>query len=274
MKICPHCKEEFNIIAKSFGAHVTNCKLNPKRKEIIDKIKKAKTHERRIYKFNCIKCNSYYEVFLRENDFKKGKYKKYCSRKCANSHFVSEETKNKISKSLMGKEPINKSIKKNYFCKKCNKKLYKKNKSYLCKNCTYKSEEFKNLLSFKLKGNNLGDKNGMYGKSPKHTRKIKVYSNKNIGEKEFIVRSSYEKIFIEKLNEDKSVDFFKYEPKEYRTEYISEGLKRTYQPDFLINGKEIIEIKNKWNITLEETKIKERAFRNKFPLIPYKIISR
>lgn len=48
MKICPHCKIEYPR-GRSFGTHVTNCKFNPKHEQTIEKIKKSKTLERKIY---------------------------------------------------------------------------------------------------------------------------------------------------------------------------------------------------------------------------------
>ena len=51
-----------------------------------------------------------------------------------------------------------------------------------------------------------------------------------------------------------------------------ENTERTYQPDFLINDNKIIEIKNKWTSTLDETKIKSKSFKKKFPLMEYKIL--
>jgi len=123
-----------------------------------------------------------------------------------------------------------------------------------------------------MKGLNSGKNNGMYGKSPSHTKRILVFSNKHTKKKTFYVRSSYEKIFVDQINENNFIKKFTYEPKNFRVSYKDEnGLERTYQPDFLVN-KKIVEIKNKWNAELEETKIKERAFKKTFPNTKYTII--
>jgi hypothetical protein len=122
-------------------------------------------------------------------------------------------------------------------------------------------------------GKNSGDHNGMYGKTPKNTKNIKVYSEKHTGSKEFIVRSSHEKKFVDIINENKDVIKFTYEPKDFKVKYVDENnIKRTYQPDFLLNDNKITEIKNSWNVTLPETKIKQNAFQKQYPSIEYEII--
>lgn len=52
------------------------------------------------YVIECKKCGKQFEIECTENNYQKGKYKKYCSRSCANSHIVTQETKDKISTSL------------------------------------------------------------------------------------------------------------------------------------------------------------------------------
>lgn len=52
------------------------------------------------YDIICKKCGKKFKIKCSDNNFKKGRYKKYCSRSCANSHNISQETKNKISNSL------------------------------------------------------------------------------------------------------------------------------------------------------------------------------
>lgn len=59
------------------------------------------TAMKNIYIFNCQKCGKEYKLELTENEFNKGKYKKFCSRSCANSRVHSEETKQKQRNSLM-----------------------------------------------------------------------------------------------------------------------------------------------------------------------------
>ena len=50
---------------------------------------------KKIYKLVCNRCGKVYELELTENAFNKGKYKRFCSRKCANTRTHSVETKQK-----------------------------------------------------------------------------------------------------------------------------------------------------------------------------------
>jgi very-short-patch-repair endonuclease len=51
-------------------------------------------------KLICPKCGQEFEIDCSETVVKNGKYRKFCSRQCANSRSYSDETKNKISISL------------------------------------------------------------------------------------------------------------------------------------------------------------------------------
>ena len=136
------------------------------------------------------------------------------------------------------------------------------------------SKESRQRISEKMKGVHAGSKNGMYGKTPKNTKRIKVFSEKHVGPKEFLVKSSFEAKFIEILNEDEYVISFMYEPIQYKVFYEdSENKKRSYQPDFLVNDEKVIEIKNRWSINLSQTKEKEKEFKILFPKVEYKLIS-
>lgn len=87
----------------SWGAHRSNCLLNPKGKEKYLKVaKKSNTKERNKYTFYCKKCKKKYELTLTKRNFETKQYRKHCSRKCANSRSQTEETKNKIRKKLAG----------------------------------------------------------------------------------------------------------------------------------------------------------------------------
>lgn len=57
MKICPHCSEEFNFDKpKQFGSHITNCHLNPKRKQILKKLSSSQKGVPKTKK-TCDKCD-------------------------------------------------------------------------------------------------------------------------------------------------------------------------------------------------------------------------
>jgi protein-arginine kinase activator protein McsA len=206
---------------------------------------------------------------------------RFCSVKCSRS-FSTKKNKGliyeKVSKTL--KETL-KDMKKDNVklnCEKCKKEFEviwnKRNQKCCSRTCSiaYRKDDpiWRGKISKSMKGKNSGDKNGMYGITPENTKRIKVKSYKE-PRIEFYVKSSYEKKFVDFLNSDSDVKEFLYEPSEFRSFYLDpNGINRTYQPDFYVNGK-VIEIKNSWNVNLEETKIKEESFRNQFPNTEYEI---
>lgn len=60
--------------------------------------------------------------------------REFCSRKCANSHFVSEDHKKKVSETLKQKYPKNNTIRR---CLDCGKEISRNSKGY-CKKCAPK----------------------------------------------------------------------------------------------------------------------------------------
>lgn len=96
---CKYCGREFEK-SSSVAAHTGRCKNNPKREENIKKtnayldrankqrlknLAEDPKRQKKEYIFNCKKCGKEYTVELNQIDFEKGKYKKYCSKSCANS---------------------------------------------------------------------------------------------------------------------------------------------------------------------------------------------
>lgn len=129
---CIHCETLFeNIDGKIFANHVRWCDKNLKNgdkgrsslSKSVNKFYLGKIGEIKDYDVNCGKCNKLFIVKERETKFpSKDKY--FCSRSCANSRGKrTEETKNKISKSLSGKKCSRKSkrLKKITICKECQK---------------------------------------------------------------------------------------------------------------------------------------------------------
>lgn len=90
---CKYCGKEFDTPQK-LGGHITCCKFNPNKSKNLPKPKQ-------IYKLICYKCGKEYELELTEEQYKNGKYRKNCSRSCANSRLLTNETKLKISNSLL-----------------------------------------------------------------------------------------------------------------------------------------------------------------------------
>lgn len=110
------------------------------------------------YELICKKCGNKFKIKCSENNFIKGKHKKYCSSSCANSHIVNEETKNKISNSLK------KIYSEKYFkCKICGKIFneHDYNSKYYCSNeCKKISKYIFTLVKyFNLDENSIGNEN-------------------------------------------------------------------------------------------------------------------
>lgn len=143
--ICQYCNKEY----KNVKQHERLCKLNPNHVNLtylsqnaINTNKKLKgTHktEYKEYDIICPNCGKHHIENISVNNYNKGKYKKYCCSSCANSRKHTDETKQKISSSLLktnntvSKHKENKKerlIEKQYpehICKVCNKKYYKNN---------------------------------------------------------------------------------------------------------------------------------------------------
>ena len=91
-RVCKYCKEELEFEkAQQFGAHVRNCSCNPNREEYNKRaalsIKKHFDSKKKKYIFKCkgYNCNNEIKLFLTENQYKRGRYKKYCSSFCAHN---------------------------------------------------------------------------------------------------------------------------------------------------------------------------------------------
>lgn len=109
-KECKWCHKEIEVEKQClFALHVSNCDENPNKKIRIEKQKilyaKLKVARRKI-SFSCPKCSKEFEVKVTDKEYKKGRYKKFCSRECANSHQVTDELKQKISTSCKNSEKV------------------------------------------------------------------------------------------------------------------------------------------------------------------------
>lgn len=106
-KICKYCNKEIIIDnTRQFGAHLTNCKFNPK---TIERNKNRKIKKK---DFNIIcKCGAEFKVNITTESFEKNNYKKFCSRKCANKRILNSETKKKISNGVKRNNKIKRNLK-------------------------------------------------------------------------------------------------------------------------------------------------------------------
>ena len=109
--ICPYCNEHLLMNKRSFANHVRWCKKNPKYEQILNSTRRhisktlndvyLKKHgQSKEFHVNCYKCGKDFIVKEYENYFPiKEKY--FCSQKCANTHELSQETKQKIRQSII-----------------------------------------------------------------------------------------------------------------------------------------------------------------------------
>ena len=271
MHKCKYCGKEFE---KNYqlAAHISMCKANPKYKENLEKRKIKKSLEqlkeerikRNPYKYEykdfiliCQKCGKEYTLSLTQKQYDEGKYKKFCSRSCANSRTISEEIKQKISNGVKNSEifqtnnrkkdiekykTINSYISINdipkRICKFCNKEFIPE---YIFNGKYYKIISFSKCCSSECLHN------------LKSINSIKINKKYNLGGfKEGSVKnyksgwyhgihcdSSWELAFII-YHEEHGNKIERY--KEIR-HYILENKEYEYHPDFIVNDTDIYEIK-------------------------------
>lgn len=185
-------------------------------------------NSKRLYTFKCIKCGKEYTLELTDNCYNKGKYRKYCSRICANSRIHSDETKQKIKSSIQ--QLVNE-----------NPDLFKRYKTFVCKNC---GKEFKTSDLRNINGNRYCS-NECKNEWLKHNWKHKVGGyRKGSGQgksgwyKGIYCDSSWELAFViyhfdNNLQISRCLE---------RRKYIFDNKEHIYIPDFVID-EGIIEIK-------------------------------
>lgn len=153
---CKYCNKQWST-NQSRNGHQVHCPLNPKKKQIEQKIKQSNKGK----SFNpiskhwvekiCPKCNKVYSVYITKESESLGRYKKFCSISCANSRKHSQQTKDKIGFSVKlaaeqkqdsvcercGDSYLKSIITKNRrYCNKCIKQLHKPAcKLKICQNC-------------------------------------------------------------------------------------------------------------------------------------------
>ena len=183
----------------------------------------------------CPKCGKKFTIKVSEYQLNKGKYRKFCSRACANSRQFDTETNNKRSHTL--KEfyknllisPERSRNYKTYHCKYCGKEFdMSEPRHYLSR--TYCSKE----CCDKWVRENVYSKSGGYRKGSgrsKHGWYKGIYCD-----------STYELAYLiycldHNINIKRSKKVF---------EYFIDGKKHQYHPDFEVDG-ELIEIKGYHN---------------------------
>lgn len=226
MYACKYCGKKFNT-SQSLAGHCSHC---------FDEKDKYYSRKKIIFNIKCPVCENLFSIETTQKNFDRGHYTKHCSRSCANKRIHSNETKNKISKSVKDffkeKNSYNKPDKQ-YFCKVCGK-MFTENDKRNCKGTLYCSKECKHYFLSKntggyRKGSGIGKK-GWY--------------------KGFYCDSTWELAFvIYHLEHNLNIS----RCKEVRKYYYN-GRWHKYHPDFVTDDG-IIEIKGyKSDIWLEKQK--------------------
>ena len=157
--ICKYCGKKFDT-GKKLGGHISRCRMNPNTNQIFENVgtKITKNANFKTYTFLCEVCKKEYNLTLSENKYKKGDYRKTCSRHCASilsAKNADKDIKNAKIKSSMIK--INENNIKKKYCLLCNKEIdtkIRKNSKFCSDEC--KQIHWRNSLSKSLKGKTGG----------------------------------------------------------------------------------------------------------------------
>lgn len=228
--ICRYCGRVINGNNGQLLIHEKYCSANPNR-----------LNAKKQYTFICEKCGKEYTLDLTDTEYKNKKYKKYCSRACANARILSNDTKLKISQSVSRLVKENPNLFKQkpykvYKCKECGKEytlneqehMGFKNRSYCSLEC--KTKYLASHVGGYRKGSGRG-KSGWY--------------------KGIHCDSSWELAFVI-YHLDNGMNIKRC--KDYR-KYIYEGKEHVYIPDF-VTDLGIIEIKG---YKTKQWEVKEQA---------------
>jgi len=254
IKKCKWCEKNIEVEKQClFALHVCNCDSNPNKKVRIEKQKKLfsgkEKVERKTIKQKCPKCDKEFEIKITDSEYKRNKYKKFCSNNCANSHIVSDELKIKISEACKKSEKVKianniqtPGRKNKFFNKGLNNKGLNNEKKFICLYCgnegidikynenrKYHNECWLKVSGGIRKGSSRG-KSGWY----------KGYWCDSSYELAYLIYNLEHNIKIERNN------------KGY--EYTFNNENHIFYPDFRVNN-ELVEIKN-YRSELTEVKLK------------------
>lgn len=236
IKECKWCHKKIEVEKQClFALHISNCDSNPNKKKRIEGYKKLYSKEkveRKILKQECPKCGKEFEIRVTDSEYRRKKYKKFCSRTCGNSHIISEELKEKISNSCKKSDKVKKA---NRIITKGRKERKGKGRNpiveFVCKYC----------------GENGIDKR--YGKNRKYHKEcwLKISGGIRKGSsrgksgwyKGYWCDSSYELAYLIYSLEHN----IKIERNNKGYEYTYKNEKHIFYPDFRVEG-ELVEIKN------------------------------
>lgn len=241
---CKYCGKEFET-KEQLGGHIVHCVMNPNHNQYEETIRIGKSKNgKKLHICKCNKCGKEYEVVCTDKAFNTGKYKKFCSLKCANSRTHSEETKNKISGSVSKFMSKNVLLKVSY-CENCGKEInpyyftqkgQRRKNHYCCDNCR-KKDVSKKISNSYITTNRNYSIGGTYAKHGWY--------------KGFYCDSSWELAFVI-YHLEHNIDIKRCK---LRLIYTYKEKEHLYFPDFEINGK-VYEIKG-WETEKDREKKKQ-----------------
>lgn len=253
MYYCKYCGIQYKTNQARNG-HQVHCKLNPNSSAMQAKIKQTiknsqtkRQSKRHQYTKYCQKCGKEYSVFITDRANQNKNYKLHCSTSCSNSRMHSDQTKTKISQSML-KNP--KQIK---ICI-CGTQ-FKSNNKYCSRQCAYKFASGNTGMKYTHKP---GSKSG--GLRDRGGRSV-VYQYINwLGQ---IMYLNKEQIIVAKLFDQNKLQWSR---NKTGFPYIDmDGNSRKFYPDFKVNQK-YIQYKG-WVTEQMQHKMKDSVIRNNLPLI-------
>lgn len=246
MRQCKYCHQEFGDDThekRRLAGHTSTCKLRPGRNEMYRKLSETLKEPRVNIELICVKCETKYILSLTQKTFKKGKYRKHCTRSCANGRIHTDTSIAKIKASLAdhthGKGHVlaeHRTVQ----CVVCGKEFTQIGVSTQ-RSCSTKCARVitGKVISQRFKGTG---KIGGYRKNCNHW-KGQYYKNSWMD-------SSWEVAFAKRLDElhvkwTRKVETFNY--------IHSSGYQRRYYPDFFLPDVNIyVEIKGMFNAEVEK----------------------
>jgi len=267
MRKCKFCGKEFpdDLDHHFVTGHVGNCKANPDLLARHQKIQKTLLDKgkllREIFTQTCPKCGKEFTHELLKSSIKRGKYPKFCSKKCSHHRVLSAETKEKLRKASTGKTHPEFQKREIRQCVVCHSE-------FVCLPC-HKRSTCLNSECVRINQSRLAVQRVKDGRVHSHSHRVK-----------FLFQN--EEIRCDSLMEYACLDWC---VKNYQTqqlsrsslviEYVYSGKIHNYIPDFEMitqsGEKFIIECKTaqvgkvlsqKWDNYLQKSPLKENALRN------------
>lgn len=241
--ICEYCNKELET-GQKLGGHVVRCRSNPKFDQYIKRVAASNTQQRINYILICHKCSKEYNITLTKKQYNSGKYRKHCSRHCANGIQWTEQ--DKLKKSIAAKNSQKHKLAARsrikyeavHICLVCNKQFKTRNvqQKFCSRQCVNQGQKLglfnitKTLGGYRTKGGR--GKQGWYKG---------IYCNSS-WQLAYVMYCKDHKIDIKRNNTG--------------YQYLFEDVQQMhYYPDFIINGQQFVQVKgfkdNRWQYKIK-----------------------